>query len=216
MDMCCFLVLHALPSGSLSWLEVAKHRRYIHSMRTSTVPTHSLHPDGNVMATAGLTGIVQLWDVRKIPTLSSREKPKPISSQQAGGRSINSAYFSPSGRRLLTTTQSNTLEIFVDAHLSKGAMTPKRSVRHDNQTGRWLSTFTAKWHPGLLDDGEIFVVGSMSRPRCIEIYDRDGGLLREIRGDALTAVASRCCFHPDPNRLIVVGGNSSGRVTIAR
>jgi WD40 repeat protein len=194
---------------------VSKHHRF-HSKHIHRL-THSLHPDGNVMATAGLTGIVQLWDVRKIPTLSSREKPKPISSQQAGGRSINSAYFSPSGRRLLTTTQSNKLEIFVDAHLSKGAMMmPKRSVRHDNQTGRWLSTFTARWHPGLSDDGEIFVVGSMSRPRSIEIYDHDGGLLREIRGDALTAVASRCCFHPDPNRLIVVGGNSSGRVTIAR
>ncbi len=194
---------------------LSKHHRF-HSTHIHRL-THSLHPDGNVMATAGLTGIVQLWDVRKIPTLSSREKPKPISSQQAGGRSINSAYFSPSGRRLLTTTQSNKLEIFADAHLSKGdMMTPKRSVRHDNQTGRWLSTFTARWHGGLSDDGEIFVVGSMSRPRCIEIYDRDGGLLREIRGDALTAVASRCCFHPDPNRLIVVGGNSSGRVTIAR
>jgi hypothetical protein len=170
------------------------------------------------MATAGLTGIVQLWDVRKIATSSSGGKPRPVSSQQAGGRSINSAYFSPSGRRLLTTTQSNKLEIFEDAHLSKGTtMTPKRSLRHDNQTGRWLSTFMARWHPaGPSDEREIFVVGSMSQPRCVEIYDHDGELLREIRGDALTAVASRCCFHPDPNRLIVVGGNSSGRVTIAR
>ena len=149
--------------------------------------------------------------------MTSKEKPKPLSWQEAG-RSINSAFFSPSGRRLLTTTQSNKLDILEDAHLAKGLIgKPKSSVRHDNQTGRWLSTFMARWHPSSSSsDREIFVVGSMRQPRCIEVFDHDGELLREIRGDALTAVASRCCFHPDPNRLIVVGGNSSGRVTIAR
>jgi WD40 repeat protein len=176
----------------------------------------SLHPDGNVIATAGLTGIVQLWDVRKIPTLSSKEKPKPISWQESGGRSINSAYFSPSGKRLLTTTMSNRLEIMEDSHLVAGRMMPKMRVSHDNQTGRWLSTFMARWHPGCYTNREIFVVGSMKQPRCMEVYDHDGDLLREIRGDAITAVASRCCFHPDTNKLIVIGGNSSGRVTIAR
>jgi WD40 repeat protein len=168
------------------------------------------------MATAGLTGIVQLWDVRKIPTSSSKAKPKPVSWQEAGGRSINSAYFSPSGRRLLTTTMSNRLEIIEDSHLATGKLTTKVSVNHDNQTGRWLSTFMARWHPGCYDNRELFVVGCMKQPRCMEVYDHDGDLLREIRGDAITAVASRCCFHPDPNRLVVIGGNGSGRVTIAR
>lgn len=174
------------------------------------INTISLHPDGNVMATAGLTGIVQLWDVRKVEALK-KEKTKPVAWHDAG-RSINSAYFSPSGRRLLTTTQSNKLEIFEDAHLVKGLMTPKTSVRHDNQTGRWLSTFMARWHPA----NEMFIVGSMQKPRCIEMFGCDGKVLREVRGDALSAVASRCCFHSNADRLIAVGGNSSGRVTIAR
>ena len=175
------------------------------------INTISLHPDGNVMATAGLTGIVQLWDVRKVEAVKKDKKPKPVAWHDAS-RSINSAYFSPSGRRLLTTTQSNKLEIFEDAHLVKGLMTPKTSVRHDNQTGRWLSTFMARWHPS----NEIFIVGSMQKPRCIEMFGQDGKVLREIRGDALSAVASRCCFHSNADRLIAVGGNSSGRVTIAR
>jgi WD40 repeat protein len=183
------------------------------------INTISLHPDGYIMATAGLTGIVQLWDVRKMEV--KKDKAKAVAWHDAG-RSINSAYFSPSGRRLLTTTQSNKLEIFEDAHLlanaTKGIMTPKISVRHDNQTGRWLSTFMAKWHPSIMVGGEqeMFIVGSMQKPRCIEIYSQDGKVLREVRGDALSAVASRCCFHPNANRLIAVGGNSSGRVTIAR
>jgi WD40 repeat protein len=139
------------------------------------INTISLHPDGNIMATAGLTGIVQLWDVRKMEV--KKDKAKPVAWHDAG-RSINSAYFSPSGRRLLTTTQSNKLEIFDDAHLlatTKGVlMTPKTSIRHDNQTGRWLSTLLARWHPSIMVGGEqeMFIVGSMQKPRCIEIYIR--------------------------------------------
>lgn len=164
------------------------------------------------MATAGLSGVVQLWDVRNMP---SKKQLKPFAWQSAG-RSINSAYFSSSGKTLLTTTQSNTLDLMDDFHLASGNVKPTKSVRHDNQTGRWLSTFMARWHPGAFGDRELFVVGSMSKPRTIEVFDDRGELLREIRGEALTAVASRCCFHPGADKIIAVGGNSSGRVTVAR
>lgn len=169
------------------------------------------------MATAGLSTLVELWDVRKMPaSKASTKKPKPLAWQSAG-RSINSAYFSPSGTRLLTTTQSNTLDVFEDAHRASGAIQPAASVRHDNQTGRWLSTFMARWHPGAAAGGrEAFVVGSMRRPRTIEVFGGDGGLLRGIEGEALSAVASRCCFHPRADALVVIGGSASGRVTVAR
>lgn len=180
------------------------------------INTVSLHPDGNIMATAGLSTMVQLWDVRKIPSFTtSKKEPKPMSWQSAG-RSINSAYFSPSGTRLLTTTQSNTLDIFDNVHLASGLVKPDKSIKHNNQTGRWLSTFMARWHPALFSNKEMFVVGSMQQPRTIEVFAGDGTLLRGIRGDALSAVGGRCCFHPSADKLIVVGGNSSGRVTVAR
>ena len=178
---------------------------------------NSLHPDGNIMATAGLSTMVQLWDVRKVPCYNKNSGKLPTSfAYQHAGRSINSAYFSPSGKSLLTTTQSNKLEILEDSHLASGLIKPKSSIKHDNQTGRWLSTLMAKWHPSTFSDRELFVVGSMKKPRCIEVFADSGDLVREISGDALTAVASRCCFHPNSNKLIVVGGNSSGRVTVAR
>jgi hypothetical protein len=50
----------------------------------------------------------------------------------------------------------------------------------------------------------------------MEIFDGDGNLLRGVQGDALTAVVSRCCFHPSTEQLILFGGNSSGRVTVVR
>mmetsp|Transcript_22164 Transcript_22164/g.47665 ORF Transcript_22164/g.47665 Transcript_22164/m.47665 type:complete len:578 (+) Transcript_22164:118-1851(+) len=185
-------------------------------LSTKKINTVSLHPNGHTMATAGLSTMVELWDVRKMPSYeNSSMRPKPLAWQTAG-RSINSAFFSPSGSRLLTTTQSNTLDILTDAHLAAGIIKPAKSVKHDNQTGRWLSTFMARWHPSSLLDKEVFVVGSMQQPRTIEVFGGDGELLRQIRGEELTAVASRCCFHPSADKLIVVGGNSSGRVTVAR
>ena len=171
----------------------------------------SLHPNGQTIATAGLSTVVQLWDVRKMS-----KKPKPIAWQNAG-KSINSAFFSPSGKRLLSTTMMDHLDILEDAHLASGLIkTPQKRIRHDNRTGRWLSTFMARWHPATFSGEEIFVTGSMKKPRTIEVFGGDGSLLQEIRGDALTAVASRCCFHPSAEKFIVLGGNSSGRVTVAR
>lgn len=88
-------------------------------------------------------------------------------------------------------------------------------------TGRWLTTFQAVFHPHL----DIFGVGSMRKPRAVEIFDPcaskpttvDGDfLVRAISGDALTAVASRLAFHPRTDRIVMAGGNSSGRVTIIR
>ena len=113
---------------------------------------------------------------------------------------------------------SNTLDIFTDAHLGtkeskQPQLRPTHRIQHNNQTGRWLSTFMAKWHPC----EDLFIVGSMQRPRMMEIFDGNcGELVKGVQGEALTAVASRCCFHPSSDKLIVAGGNSSGRVTVAR
>ena len=153
-----------------------------------------------------------MWDIRMFQNGRKGKSPPPLSTQHAG-KSVNSAFFSPSGSTLLSTTMSNTLDITKDAHLSnKKILKPTRRIRHDNHTGRWLSTFMAQWHPSM----DIFVVGSMRKPRAIELFDNDGEELRAIQGESLTAVASRCCFHPSQDKLILVGGNSSGRVTVVR
>ena len=181
---------------------------------------HSLHPNGYTLLSAGLDCLVQTWDIRK---LSDNRKSKtakvrqPLASYHCG-KSVNSAYFSPSGKYVVATTMANKLDIFEDIHTKTSSSTknsqlqPTKSIRHDNMTGRWLSTFMATWHP--VED--IFCVGSMRKPRAVEVFDANGKLLRAIQGEALTAVASRCCFHPRTDQLTIVGGNSSGRVTVLR
>lgn len=179
----------------------------------------SLHSDGNILASAGLDGAVKLWDIRKFKSSKHASKfatgCKPIATQQSGGKSINSAFFSASGKSIVSTTQNNYLDLTDDMHKQSGNVKATKKVRHDNHTGRWLSTFMAQWHPTLSNE-DLFVVGCMRRPRTMELYNGQGSLLRGIHGEQLTAVCSRCCFHPSEGRLILVGGNSSGRVTVAR
>merc|ERR1712232_341507 len=145
-------------------------------------------------------------------------------------------------------TMENKLDIFHNIHLSGGGennssgktnnkimktsnnaskkcikLQPTQRIYHNNNTGRWLSTFMARWHPA---HDNMFCVGSMDRPRAIDIFtsnhsnpdsdSTDEFMVQSVSGDALTAVASRCCFHPSMNQLILVGGSSSGRVNVVR
>jgi hypothetical protein len=74
----------------------------------------------------------------------------------------------------------------------------------------------AQWHPAATNE-ELFIVGSMSRPRRMEFFNGDNGkMLKGLSGEFLTAVVSRCCYHPSTDHLIALGGNSSGRVTVTR
>lgn len=116
---------------------------------------------------------------------------------------------------------ANKLDIFDNMHLfgspkkkkSSAVVKPYKSIRHDNMTGRWLTTFQAVFHPEL----DIFCVGSMRKPRAVELFDASSAtMMRAVTGEALTAVASRLCFHPRSDKLVLAGGNSSGRVTIIR
>jgi WD40 repeat protein len=180
----------------------------------------SPHPNGTTLATSGLDNTLRLWDIRNLGSSTSgsdSKKAKAFSSWQCG-KSINSAFFSPSGTKLLCTTMANTIDIINEAHLQTGifsSMQHFRRIRHDNHTGRWLTTFQAQWHP--LASEDLFVIGSMERPRRIEVFDgSSGNLIRGIEGDAMNSVSSRCCFHSSQEKLIVCGGNSSGRLIICR
>ena len=57
----------------------------------------------------------------------------------------------------------------------------------------------------------------MKHPRTMELFDGEKGkLVKNVQGDSLTAVVSRCCFHRRVDRILCCGGNSSGRVFVTR
>lgn len=170
------------------------------------INTVSMHPNGYSMITAGLDTTVNLWDIRKF----GKKKKKTIKSLYTYDcdRSVNSAFYSGSGQYVVATTMANRLEVWNDFGTKSDKPT---RIRHDNHTGRWLTTFQAIFHPKY---DNLFAVGSMQQPRRMEVFDATKGkVARVVPG--LTSVASRLAFHPG-DRFMLAGGNSSGRVCLAR
>ncbi|RXM95302.1 WD repeat-containing protein 76 [Acipenser ruthenus] len=143
------------------------------------IRTVHVHPvDNNYFMVAGKRSVC-IYDARCLKPKGSRS----VASLQGHTKTVNSAYFSPlSGNRVLTTCMDDRL-------------------RHNNNTGCWLTKFRAVWNPTLED---CFVVGSMAQPRQIEIFHESGSLLHTFRGDCLGSVCSINAFHP--SRSVLVAG----------
>ena len=78
------------------------------------------------------------------------------------------------------------------------------------QTGRWLSKLSAVWDPKRED---CFVVGSMSKPRRVQVFHESGQPHHSFADDEnLNTVLSVTAFHPTRNALL--GGNASGRLHV--
>nr|XP_008118629.2 PREDICTED: WD repeat-containing protein 76 [Anolis carolinensis] len=170
---------------------------------TRTVHVHPVNRHYFVIAGARNVGI---YDVRHLKMRGN----KPVVSLAGHTKSVASAYFSPvTGNRVLTTCADDTLRIFGTKCLS--SLAPAlTTIRHNNNTGRWLTRFRAVWDPKRED---CFVVGSMSRPRRIEAFRANGEMLQAfLSEDHLGSVCSINAWHP--SRYILVGGNSSGRLHV--
>ncbi|NWX34294.1 WDR76 protein, partial [Notiomystis cincta] len=152
--------------------------------RTRTVHVHPLNRQ--YFLAAGALDVC-VFDVRYLKA----KRNKPLSSLTGHTKSVASAYFSPvTGSRVVTVCADDKL-------------------RHNNNTGRWLTRFRAIWDP---KQEHCFLVGSMAQPRQIQVFQDTGKLLHSFCNDCLGSVCSINVVHPSQN--ILVGGNSSGRLHV--
>ncbi|XP_069766660.1 WD repeat-containing protein 76-like [Narcine bancroftii] len=168
--------------------------------------TVSVHPvDRHYFVTAA-TRCATIYDVRNL-------KPSPkkaVAHMDAFIKYVSSAYFSPvTGNRLVTTSMDDRIRVFdTSAIISK--IPCVTSIIHNNFTGRWLTKFQAVWDPKRED---CFVVGSMARPRQIEVFHSTGTRVHTFKdAEWLGSVCSINVMHPTAN--VLVGGNSSGRLHV--
>ncbi|XP_072258627.1 WD repeat-containing protein 76 isoform X2 [Pyxicephalus adspersus] len=170
--------------------------------------TVSVHPLQRELCVVAGAGDVCVYDVRQL----SQKKLRPVLSLPGHTKSVQSAYFSPvSGNRILTTCADDRLRVFDSSSLSS-TVPLLTSIRHNNFTGRWLSRFRAVWDPKQED---CFVIGSMERPRQIQVFHENGNLVHNFwDAENLNSVCSINAMHP--TRSILVGGNSSGRLHVFR
>ncbi|ESO97818.1 hypothetical protein LOTGIDRAFT_228373 [Lottia gigantea] len=178
----------------------------IYEVHERPLRTLNIHPDKQYFCTASLDATVKVWDIRQM-----KVKKNTCISEGKHSRVVNSANFSPiTGKHCVSLSDDNTIHIYdVDANKQ---LKLKKSIRHNNHTGRWLTKLRCIWHPRRED---LFISGSMERPRRIEMFSDEGTLVKTFSNeDYLGSVCSINAFHPSLN--ILAGANSSGRVHVFR
>nr|CAB3267727.1 WD repeat-containing protein 76 [Phallusia mammillata] len=173
-----------------------------HSKNIKCVSVHPVKRE--YFATCGNDTKLKIFDMRTVTSNHS----KALAVVHEHGKSIDSAFFSPlTGNKILTTSLDDRLRIYNTSEMTASAIRMQTSARHNNFTGRWLSNFQASWHPARED---LIIVGSMARPRQIEILDENLNCVIPISDPDLSCVCSLNCFHPTQD--VISGGNSGGRV----
>ncbi|KAJ3273018.1 hypothetical protein HDV01_004924 [Terramyces sp. JEL0728] len=146
---------------------------------------------------SGLDNYVQVYDKRYLG-----EENKPLHSFKHQ-KSVNSAFWDPNGRHVLSTSFDDTVGLWRDVledftHLK---------IKHNNNTGRWVQKFKATWRPSTAES--CFVIGNMKR--SVDVYD-DQGRSMAMLDDTLTAIPAVNEFHPHLN--IIYSANASGKASI--
>ncbi|KAL4441841.1 hypothetical protein ABPG77_003757 [Micractinium sp. CCAP 211/92] len=173
----------------------------VHGKKVNTVSIEPLQEQ--VFATASTDTSIRLWDLR-----AWGKGAKPLAT--AGHpQACQAALFAPDGsRRLVSTSFDNTVRVW-DGGAAAG-LAQRLSIRHDNNTGRWVLPFRAVWTPPA--DGVI--VGSMKR--FVDIFDASSGaMLAQLSSEHMTAIASRNAVHP-AGLPVLASATNSGRIHVYR
>ncbi|RVX75602.1 hypothetical protein B0A52_00955 [Exophiala mesophila] len=185
----------------------------------------SLNPVApHYVATASLDRFMRLWDLRKIT-----KKLPALVGEHESRLSVSHAAFNTAGQ-VATTSYDDTIKIHsfgvgtrsgTDAlesmHtwkagtvLDSDVMKPEVVVRHNNQTGRWVTILRPIWHRYPEDNIQKLVVGNMNR--FVDIFSADGTQLAQLGGEGITAVPAVAVFHP--NKDWVAAGTASGKLCL--
>uniref|UniRef100_A0A915JW64 WD repeat-containing protein 76 n=1 Tax=Romanomermis culicivorax TaxID=13658 RepID=A0A915JW64_ROMCU len=145
--------------------------------------------------------MVELWDIRKTSS--------PLYSMEHS-RSVRSSLFSPlTGQHILTTSLEDTINVWTLDTAKMNHFRKTLKLNHNNKTGRWLTPFSAIWHP---KSENYFMCGSLDPYRHVDIFSREGRFRQSL--PVLTAVCSLNGFHPSYN--MAIGLNSITILTGSR
>ncbi|KAJ7581437.1 WD40-repeat-containing domain protein [Mycena floridula] len=138
-------------------------------------------------------------------------------------KSVSSAYWDPRGRSIVSTSYDDTLRLWdIDSSRfeSKTAFPSSRPfsmLKHNCQTGKWLSVFKAQWstnpdyYPPFHGSSGLSI-GNMTH--SLDIYSGKGDLIAKLSDKSrITAVQAVTCSHPNVLER-AVSGNASGRCVL--
>lgn len=178
----------------------------------------SLHPlQPHLIATASLDRTLKIWDTRKISGKGDLRHPALLGEHESR-LSVSHASWSAAGH-IATSSYDDTIKIydFTEASswkaghdISANAMEPKHKIRHNNQTGRWVTILKPQWQRRPHDGIQKLVMANMNR--FVDVFASDGSQLAQLDGEGITAVPAVAHFHPTLDW--VAGGNGSGKLCL--
>ncbi|KAJ1267807.1 hypothetical protein BS78_07G086400 [Paspalum vaginatum] len=172
----------------------------LHDNRINSIDFHPENP--YTFATSSTDRTACIWDMRSM----KKKGPESLNVLEFN-RAIQSAYFSPSGNMLATTSLDDTVRIFNVDNFDESCI-----LKHDNRTGRWLSTFKAIWG---WNDSNLFV-GNMKRAidvisvNCSE-KRLSASYMAFLESEHMTAIPCRFSLHPYKVGHLA-GASSGGKV----
>ncbi|KAG7092509.1 hypothetical protein E1B28_008860 [Marasmius oreades] len=216
------------PKSKARWYGIAELKQKVGCVSVNPTRPHFL-------ATASLSRVMQVWDVRKFQTLVSKSTPiefdhetvhQFIDSPKGAGclraewrhdKSVSSAYWDPRGRSIVSTSYDDALRVWdfdssvFESNDKFSSSRPVHRIKHDCQTGRWLTVLKAQWNPNP-DVYPHFTVGNMQH--SLDIFSSKGSLIVKLSDRTkITAVQAVTCSHP---KIVerAVSGNASGRCVL--
>ncbi|RAH72234.1 WD domain protein [Aspergillus aculeatinus CBS 121060] len=197
----------------------------------------SLYPARpHYFATASLDRSMRLWDLRMLqaPTKAAGrstrrqvqedddEQPSWVPVGEHYSRlSVSHAAFNSAGQ-IATSSYDDTIKIYDlsglrgintwdKGHtLSEDELKPQTVVRHNCQTGRWVTILRPQWQQNPQSPIQRFCIGNMNR--FVDVYSASGDQLAQLGGEGITAVPAVAVFHRSKNW--VAGGTASGKICL--
>lgn len=195
------------PSGTEIW-----------QLSEKKIGGFSLHPlQPHLVATASLDRMLRIWDLRKISGKGDARQPNLL-GEHTSRLSVSHAAWSAAGH-VATASYDDTVKIYsfpsaskwkVGHELDEAAMEPSAVIKHNNQTGRWVTILKAQWQQRPEDGIPKFVIGNMNR--FVDVYTSEGEQLAQLGGDGISAVPAVAQFHP--TRDWVAAGTASGKLCL--
>ncbi|KAJ9109187.1 hypothetical protein QFC21_000516 [Naganishia friedmannii] len=159
--------------------------------------------------------VLSEWDEDVYPAMNTKKHAGLLRAESAHEKSCSAAYWDPAGRRVLTTCYDDRIRVY-DAKPSlfkvdvpvEGTFNPHLKVKHNCQTGRYVTIFKAQWCQNT-QLAPHFSIGNMKK-RVSVFSGLTGSLIADLSHPSLTAVPAVTATHPNIAG-VVVGGNASGK-----
>ncbi|KAF3013051.1 hypothetical protein E8E14_010001 [Neopestalotiopsis sp. 37M] len=171
----------------------------------------------HLVATASLDRTLKIWDLRMIKGKGDMRRPALV-GEHISRLSVSHASWSKSGH-VATSSYDDTVKIYdfekavkwkPGQDITDEDMEPATQIRHNNQTGRWVTILKPQWQLNPSDGVNKFAIANMNR--FVDVYDSNGEQLAQLSGEGITAVPAVAQLHPTQNW--VAGGTGSGKLCL--